>query len=238
MNVHINSILTKTHCGGMCDDCPPQGYIETTRSFEIACRSGKRAFRNEFGRLVTEPATYETPVAKAIHMVRSPLDNVVARFHLARNTMRFRKNAPRNWQERHPNNRTGFQLWCREMDAKSQLTTMRWIDDKLKTLLLKVPCHAEFFRYTQWHNLAFQVTHDKKIPTLVLHYREYEENFDVTVNKLLDFLEANHVGQIEPFQKGKVYYSFYSKEQRRNVKRLLRELSSGDTWEALRGYYF
>ena len=105
-----------------------------------------------------------------------PLDNIVARFHLEYHTAAAKK-GPR-WKEQHSYNRTGFIKWCQEMDASSQLGRMRWIDAELMGLMQDMPCRDEFFRYVQWHNLAFDVTRNLGIPTHVVQYQDYETRFD------------------------------------------------------------
>jgi hypothetical protein len=63
-------ILTKTHCGGTSLSPDPLEYVETVRSFEIACRSGSRIENN--GEL---KVTYSMDIPKrAVHLIRSPFD--------------------------------------------------------------------------------------------------------------------------------------------------------------------
>ena len=231
-----NYILTKTHCHAFCSDCLPQNYIETPRSFEVSCRTGTRAVADKSGQLVKQKVTYDQAlVAKAVHMFRHPLDNVVARYHLEHNTLRKKKSG---WLETHPNNRTGFAAWCKEMDESSQLPKMRWVDRHLMDLLRKIPCHEEFYRYIQWHNLAFDVTRGRGIPVHVIHYHKYSEKFEETLSKLLGFLELPRRGEVEPFHAGKVYHSYYTKEQRQDIRRVIREFASVDTWENVKDYEF
>jgi hypothetical protein len=106
------------------------------------------------------------------------------------------------------------------------------------TLLMKIPCHQEFYRYIQWHNLAFDVTRGQGVSVHVVHYHNYSENFDETLTKLLDFLELSHNGKVEPFHAGKVYTDYYTKEERQNILDVIREFASVDTWENLKDYEF
>jgi hypothetical protein len=120
-------ILTKTHCSGYCDNCSPDAYLETPRSFQIGCRSGFRGVqKNNEIKLV--PVTYNVSlVKKAIHIFRNPLDNVVARFHLLTRSKRnfyFRKVNNTRIKFTYQNNKRGFDLWCRNMDKEQRpLTT-------------------------------------------------------------------------------------------------------------------
>lgn len=230
-------ILTKTHCHAFCADCKPHNYLETPRSFEVSCRSGKRAVLDEAGHLTKTKVTYDQSlVEKAVHMFRNPLDNVVARFHLEYNTAKVKKGAI--WTETHPNNQEGFVIWCKEMDKSSQLSKMRWIDPQLMSLLRNVPCHEEFFRYVQWHNLAFDVTRGRGIPVHVIQYQQYSENFEDTLTDLLEFLELPRTGKVEPFHAGKEYSSYYTTEQRVAIKRVIQEFASVDTWENVKDFAY
>lgn len=229
-------ILTKTHCNAFCSDCLPKNYIETPRSFEVSCRSGTKAVADQSGYLYKQSVTYDQAlVTKAVHLFRHPLDNVVARYHLEYNTLR-KKEA--GWEKSHPNNRTGFVAWCKEMDNTSQLPKMRWIDPQLMNLLMKIPCHQEFYRYIQWHNLAFDVTRGKGVSVHVVHYHNYSENFDETLKRLLSFLELSRNGKVEQFHAGKVYADYYTQAERQNIRVVIRELASVDTWENLKDYQF
>lgn len=63
-------ILTKTHCGGTALSSDPGDYVETTRSFEVACRSGNR-IQNES----KYETTYSMDIPKrAVHLLRNPFD--------------------------------------------------------------------------------------------------------------------------------------------------------------------
>lgn len=81
-------IMTKTHCGGRCTKCSPEAYIETTRSFGIACRSGCRHGTNH----TKEFVTYDQGLAqqRAIHLIRNPIDNLVSRLHMERNIWKMK----------------------------------------------------------------------------------------------------------------------------------------------------
>jgi hypothetical protein len=156
-------ILTKTHCGGFCNHCPYQNFLETPRSFQTACRTGTKAFfpatnnnnnnsnndsvtttmaTTTMSKVVSTPprllpprrrVTYDIKnnVKKAIHLIRNPLDNIVARFHLDWNRRRRLIIQKTNSNSTHdlsnndatstsmmilPNNGTGFQKWCAHYD--------------------------------------------------------------------------------------------------------------------------
>jgi len=230
-------ILTKTHCGGFCSDCRPHNYIETPRSFQILCQSGNRITVSNSSELVTEQVTYhQSIVKKAIHVIRDPLDNVVSRFHLMYHRAQTQKNT--HFATHYPNDSTGFQKWCADQDSRSILKKKdyRWIDDALAEIFLSVPCHQEFFRYVQWHNLAFTVSRDMGIPALTVHYRDYRDNLEIATNTILAFLELPRVAEGESFSAGKEYRDYYSLEQRLSVWRLVEELASAETLHSLKNY--
>lgn len=104
-------ILTKTHCGGFSTSVKPASFIETPRSFMKACLKGKRGVYSSDSKksLTTQKVWYSHErVHKIVHIFRSPLDNVVARFHLERK--RFTAKNDKKWLSRFPNNKDGFRV--------------------------------------------------------------------------------------------------------------------------------
>jgi hypothetical protein len=230
-------ILTKTHCGGYCADCVrPEEYIETPRSFLISCLSGRKAYWDDNGELtVKEGVVYDASlVKKAVHVIRNPLDNAVARFHLE--YKRHERIEDEEWTKTHPYNQTGFLRWCEDFDGKPELKRSRWIDPKVSSLMEGVPCHQEFFRYVQWHNLAFTITRDMGIPTLMIHYQDYRDNMEQTTTRLLSFLELPRNGEGETFHHGKEYRDYYTPEQRQAIKAFIKEYATEETWKSVKDY--
>lgn len=235
-NLPPKYILTKTHCGGFCSDCHPRGYLESSRSFQIGCQSGKRGKMTDSG-LSTEFVTYNSSlVTKAIHILRHPLDNVVARFHLYYKREQAMNN--KDFTTRYPYNSTGFNSWCADQDKTHDLSKYRWVDEPLTKKLNAVPCRQEFFRYLQWHNLAFETSRALSLPTLIMHYDDYSNEFDLALKRLLTFLELPSAGGVEPFSHGKVYRDYYSPEQRAAVLDLIEEQATAETWHYLKDYDF
>jgi hypothetical protein len=87
-------VLTKTHCGLRCTECPPEEYAETTYSFRRKCTGTKwLQFDNDNdgkdgggNNSTTHRAIYGhypslDRIEKAIHLICDPFDNVVSRFH-------------------------------------------------------------------------------------------------------------------------------------------------------------
>ena len=235
-------ILTKTHCGGFCSYCPPDKYIETPRSFQYSCQSGTRAFENHDGDIKKVPSTYDGKlVKKAIHLFRHPLDNIVARFHLDyRRQQKSGENGGNmtHWPELFPKNSTGFHQWCNFMDSDGGLLNLHWIDQDLRDALDGVPCKAEFYRYVQWHNNAFIMCKEMSIPVMLLHYRDYSNHFEETLDKILDFLEVHRAGDEVEFISGKEYGDYYNPDQKQKIRAFLQEFSTKDTWAQLSSYSF
>ncbi len=231
-------LLTKTHCGGFCSDCNPKNYIESSRSFQIMCQSGKRGIITDSGP-TTELVTYDSSIPKkAIHILRHPLDNVVARFHLIQKREAERKN--KAFTHKFPYNGTGFINWCDEQDKGYDLSQpqYRWIDEALWDKLAAVPCRQEFFRYIQWHNEAFTTSRALGLPTLIMYYDDYKNDFDLALKRLLTFLELPSAGGVEPFSSGKIYRDYYSPEQSAAILDLVKEQASAETWHYMKEFEF
>lgn len=112
-------ILTKTHCGGYPTILDPEKYILSSRAFLRWCLTGKRgvyspssSHSSVFGASSTmesHPVQYHQDVVKrVVHLIRNPLDNVVARFHNERN--KFERMKDEEWLVQYPNNKRGFRV--------------------------------------------------------------------------------------------------------------------------------
>jgi hypothetical protein len=231
-------ILTKTHCKGFCSgrSCGPDKTVHTVRSFMTGCLTGSRAIETDDG-VEKIGVTYKPErVKKAIHIFRHPLDNIVARFHLEFAVQGSRGNA--DFTKLFPRNSTGFQRWCALEDLNRDLLESRFIDVRLRLKMRESTCFNEFYRYVQWHNLAFSVSQDMGIPTMLLHYQEYSEDFEGTRDRVLEFLELTRVGEGIEFIPGKEYRHYYSPQQKSSIYALLEELSSANTWGQIKDYDF
>ena len=226
--------LTKTHCGGTCTFCHPNKYILTEWSFMQNCLTGKRMIEHGNGDPIKDYNTYDQSlIKKAVHLIRNPLDNIISRYHLEWNKNTKRHNL--DWLENHPRNETGFQSWCKEMDEAFLEEEMedhyKGIDD-----LHNVPCHAEFFRYTQWHNLAFEIIKKMEIPFLIVHYEDYDENFDHTLNTIIAFLDLKIVSDPVEYSRN-LYPHYFTNGQRQHILDFIKHLSSKTTWDTLNHRY-
>lgn len=172
---------------------------------------------------------------KAIHLIRNPYHNFVARFHLERkNAIAKGKD---DWVRDHPSNATGFQLWCKELDLDYSKQEYEIFEDEMVKKLRRTPCHGEVFKYTQWHNLAFQVTEKAAIDSLVVFYNDYETKFEETVETILDFLELPMADSPRHFDPGHEYSEYYTEVDKKQIRRLVNELASPTTWNYVERYF-
>lgn len=233
-----NTILTKTHCKGFCTGrhCGVEKTFHTTRSFMIGCLTGNQAIETKMGLRLIDKTYDKSLVKKAIHIWRNPLDNVVARFHLEYNEKHDAKDT--RYTAKFPKSVTGFRRWCVDNDRNRHLVNSRFVDRRLSGLMSQIPCFNEFYRYTQWHNLAFETTRAMNLTTMLLHYHEFSDDFLAARDSILDFVELPLVGTGIEFHEGKTYQHYYALEEKIAIRNFLQELSSSETWEQLKRYGF
>ena len=99
-----------------------------------------------------------------------------------------------------------------------------------------VPCHAMFYKWTQWHNLAFETTTQLNIPFLPIWYEDYGTDFSSTKGKLFDFLELESIREAWPFNDGKTYRNFFTKEERTRILRMIRFFAKDEVWALAKRY--
>jgi Sulfotransferase domain len=173
-------------------------------------------------------------LAKAIHLIRDPFDNVVSRFHLERQL-------PGREAAKFEDSREGFRSYCKSIDNAHKANEKRviFLSDQLLEIMRTVPCHEDFFRYIEWHNLAFFTARDLELDTYVLRYDSYRTRYNETVNELLDFLKltVHKNGQWVPFYEGYVYSNYFTDNEKRAVAEAFEIMSSSETWKHVRPYF-
>jgi hypothetical protein len=236
-------VLTKTHCGGRCSRCAPLDYIESKDSFKTDCLTARRGFSDESGKLSFAKNQYdEKLVQKAIHLMRNPFNNIVSRFHLT-HKVNARMIGDTNFQTSFPNDEQGFRKWCNVMDKKYAADESIMFKPSIVELFEQVPCHADFYRYVMWHNLAFETVDSLGIPSISVHYEDYEHDFDGTKAEIITFLETEEVSSSSSdenealFVAGKSYGHFFTRDERNAIKNLIYELSSIETRNEVRRYF-
>lgn len=223
-------ILTKTHCGGRCTNCPLSKSLETVDSFSALCMSGT---------VITNHTTvtrgvrlkYDQHVKRAIHLIRDPFDNVVARFHLEN------KGHPTEGYD----DRAAFQEYCKDRDALYQPSDLKMsqITDDVKALFPGLPCYDQFYQYAQWHSLAIETISNKEPPirSMVFHYDNYQTDFDASLQRLLEFLGfKQQSSELTPFIAGKTYHEYFSADERHQAWELMKAVASPQAWELMKRY--
>ena len=101
--------------------------------------------------------------------------------------------------------------------------------------LFRKQCHAEWFRYIQFHNMAAEVAPSR---VHVMFYENYTDDFDESVRQLFDFLELDIVEQqpCEWHGAGKSYANYLSAAWQRQAAAMMRDLATPAAWELVRYY--
>lgn len=142
-------ILTKTHCGGRCNECGSKGFLETPNSFLEACATGSLGTDPKTGtkkRISYDPSF----VKKAIHIARDPFDNIVSNFHLEYHEKK--KESNQHWLQTYSNDRNGFRKWCMSLNAKYPFDFIEYnatFSPYIMQTLQDIPCYKLFFQIIQ-----------------------------------------------------------------------------------------
>jgi hypothetical protein len=116
-------------------------------------------------------------------------------------------------------------------------------DPKLLELLRHVPCHAEFYKYAQWHNWLLEIIPflgrpgHRPVPTLTVFYEHYRYAVNETASQLFQFLELPVVSGFEKFRDRPNYADHYDTVQRQNAAKLVKYVSSEATWRLIQHYF-
>lgn len=230
-------VLTKTHCGSRCFPCGPTEYMDTLESFEKACSSGHARLPPKASKKMDVKYPSDR-VKKAIHLVRNPFDNIVARFHLDRRHRIKLHGNETQFARSHPDNSTGFQRWCKAIDDYYLAEEKKAFGKTFGSVLESVPCRGEFFKYIQWHNLALETKKKLDVPVLILHYEDYENDLPGVEKSILEFLQLPPEGNVtDVFLTRPDQDSYFSKADREHIRRMSRELSSQGTWRLIERYF-
>jgi len=224
-------ILTNTHCAAHCVRCTPDKYDETPETFLQKC---KLASVTKNGKEENKIHYDEELVAKAVHVVRNPLDNIVERFLNEYKDVVYIQKKPENF--RYSFNQEGFRSWCKDMDDSYEELERDFISDDYWVYAKDIPCRGEFVRYVKWHNYAFDATKKLNLPTHVVKYEDYADESEATLDKLMNFLELSFVGTILPLSSA-VVQGHFTDQERQHIAIFLQKLSSEETWAYLRQYF-
>jgi hypothetical protein len=223
-----NYILTKTHCGGFCNDCGPKKYILSQAQFQQDCCTG-----SALG--VKNALQYDSSVpSKAIHLFRNPFDNLVARFHL-----HLKRHAIDEKMDVTLTDLEGYHRWCKRVDAKYAEQDRIVFHGPLRKLMDSLPCHADLYRYVQWHNHAIATSKKLDLPVHYVYYEDYSKTatYNATVHSILDFLEAPAVLSPLEFTVGHNYATYYSDRHAKMAARLAKALATPECWKHIQHYF-
>jgi ribosomal protein S10 len=216
-----NVVLTKTHCNMNADFA----------SFERACHSIRRVVN----RTAVEVGPYPMDrVRGAVHLIRSPFDNVVARMHHGIN--KYRRVLPNATLSTFTNDRPGFLNWCRFLDSTFGNRIRVLLPNATRSILPSIPCHSDFLHYIGWHNFALEFVRVHTLRYHVLHYEDYGADFHATAAKLLEFLDLRAEGDPAPFVAGKSYLDFYVNAERSAIVDLLSRTCTPPLWKLVLRY--
>jgi len=240
-------LLTKTHCGGRCSTCAPHTYLESQETFLEHClelQFGVPFFHDDDDddlSLQKYSAAYSpSQIEKAVHLFRSPFDNAISRFHL------HRLHETDEWKETHPKNAEGFQLYCQEMnqlyegEEREIDVTDNDVNDfpNLSVHSDKVPCHGELHRYIAWHENVLKITRSMlEIPTHVVYYEDYRDDFENAIEGILGFLELPRLVDTTPPFHISDYSDHFTNEQQEEAIAMMKHQASADLWELISSRY-
>jgi hypothetical protein len=220
--------------------------MTTASQFEQACRTGNRRVNG----VRQDKVTYTLDgklLAGAIHLVRNPFDNVVARLHYSQKS--WNSSSDESDQKKHDlftRDKEGFELWCSYQDhisAKRQRKHGIFDSELWKELLEPLPCHAEFYRYLHWHNMAFSVLEhyqyfSANFRIYTLFYENYTQHFTDVTNELLNFLQFEDKRAEPPdFFPGKTYPDYFEPEHVELVSRLAQAVLKPEAYALLQHYF-
>ena len=175
---------------------------------------------------------------RAVHLVRNPFINLIARFIREREHDR-RKD--KKFQEEYPMlPKKGFQKWCGMLDDKFTKIEDEVFgdDDKTLRLMRSSICHAEVYKYVQWHNYAFATTAALDVPTIVVYYEDFQSKFRETNKKILDFVELPSIVPSYSFPVYHNYTRFFSEQDRADIRALAKRIATKETWQHIEHYFF
>lgn len=226
-------VITKTHCGSRCLNCGPDEYIEKPAYFLKRCASGHARVAPRRRRVDVDYPPER--VAKAIHLIRNPFHNIIARYHLEHRHFGYKNRT--DWLESHANDQKGLQKYCQDLDRMYKKQDEKYFG---KGKVPKAPCHGEFYKWTQWHNLVHEglaLIKEHEVPVLTIYYEDYSRKFNATVAQILDFLELEHVGILREFSARSDYGGYFTKEQEDQVRDLVKSVASEKTWSQVKHYF-
>jgi len=228
-------ILSKTHCGGFCSSCMPA--ILTPSEFLKECTLSRVERIDSQGESRVVNTQYDPSIVeKAVHLIRNPFDNVIARFNFE-HVLKLQNSKLIRWNKLYTKDQAGFKEWCQHFDQINRIEelTLSRLDNELMEAFKNVPCHGEFFRYMQWHNNALNITYMMGLPTHLVYYEDFQHYSRETMADLTNFLELSNIREVPVFKMEK-YDGYYSNEEETQIMFFLKYLSTDIAWQVLNPY--
>jgi len=241
-------VITKTHCGSRCSNCGPDEYIESPEEFLRRCTLGHARLTPAKERRKYDVEYPSERVHKAIHLIRNPMHNIIARYHLEHRHKGYKNDTA--WQNDHSNDAEGLHKWCEAFDNTYLQENIQFYGSE--TNIPKAPCHGEFYKWTQWHNLAHATIrimrgeqeegfgHDfpaRDVPVLRVYYEDYNTNFQETAGGILTFLELEQVAPFREFASRKDYGEYFTDQQLKEIRHLVKTVATEHTWRDVKHYF-
>lgn len=229
------SVLTTTYCGGFCVDCDRGAFIPDREDFRDACATGLLLNGHERSVVRYDPDA----VGKGVHLIRDPVENIVARF-LDEYEMRTSR-GDKDWL--YNSDEFGFRQWCRDVDQRLAGVEPRMSHPDVVELMQSIPCAGIFYQYALWHNNVAEVLaqYGHRFRMLTLKYEDFDTQHDEAIKQLFEFLELPIVGRAPRFPlplsttAPRTKY-FYKPNEITAISSFLKVVSSQPTWIAIRDY--
>lgn len=226
-------VITKTHCGSRCVECGPDEYIETPVVFLRRCTLGHALYKPAKERRRYDVEYPPERVARAIHLIRHPIHNIIARYHLEHRHKGYGNKTA--WLETHSNDAAGLHEWCKDLGNTYAKEDKAFFKENIPT----APCHGEFYKWTQWHNLVHEsldlIPH--QVPILTIYYEDYTTHFNQTALTILNFLELELVSELREFSARSDYDGYFTPEEKADIKSLIQSVASERTWGEIKHYF-
>jgi hypothetical protein len=230
-------------------DCGPSTYLHTKESFVTACRTAMH--RTSDGRVVNTQYPLDLPT-RAIHLFRSPFDNLMGRLHLSKKRKQSQPQSTNSKLQKDDTVKVDMELWKTFDDSTQGVVKWchhlheHWKDEEravtgqlqtIRQLYGHVPCFAEWYRYIQWHNLAYQTAHTvARIPVDYLYYENYTLHYNDTVQELRQSLQLPAVQTPLPFA-SHAYRNIFPPSWVSQVAQLMHDVADPPVWDKIRHYF-
>eukprot|EP00548_Thalassiothrix_antarctica_P007979 CAMPEP_0194139862 /NCGR_PEP_ID=MMETSP0152-20130528/9456_1 /TAXON_ID=1049557 /ORGANISM="Thalassiothrix antarctica, Strain L6-D1" /LENGTH=393 /DNA_ID=CAMNT_0038837841 /DNA_START=177 /DNA_END=1358 /DNA_ORIENTATION=+ len=238
-------VITKTHCGSRCNYCGPNTYITTPANFLRDCLTSEPIFQTPSNRQKVSLVYDPERVKRVIHLIRNPMHNIISRFH---NQVKHRiEKRDKAWTDFYTNDAGGFHKWCEKSRIKYRKEDIQFFGSESK--IPRAPCHGEFIKWTQWHNLAFEsmnilqqqsynlVPKRRVVPYLRVFYEDYTTNFRRITGSILDFLNLKQISPFQEFVARDDYDKYFTVNQLIDVQNLVESFAANRTWNNVKHYF-